>query len=626
MAKIRAFFVLACLVFLGAGILSRALEAPPILRLIIDAAAYFFGGFFTLSDIFAAGKRKQIEVDLLMILAAAGAAIVDAWQEGGMLLFLFSLSNLLQDQALRKTKSALSSLLRLRPDQVRILVDGAPQLVKLEAAGVGQTLILGPGDRIPVDALLLRGETNVDESALTGEALPVFKSPGDELRAGSLNLSGACEAEIRAPSSDSSLSRIIKLVEEARDKKSRIHSRLEQLEQGYALFVIGAVAMYIVIGILLGAEAGPHFYRGMTLLTVASPCALIMSIPAGMLSAMSSAARKGVLFKGGIHLETLAGISVLAMDKTGTLTLGKPRVTDVLPEPGVSAEELLEAAVQAEGPSEHPIGRAVCRHAADLAEKTGRKGPALAPLDSFEAVAGMGVRASWEDRNVLIGTEKIMERFELRVPPELIGRLTGCREQGKTVLLVYDTGRWLGSICLADTPRPGLRKELAALRTAGLKKIFMLTGDTEQNARALAEEYGLDGWYAGLLPTDKASVVAQLERQFGQVLMVGDGINDAPALASASCSTAMGAIGTDTALESADLVLMKDDLLALAWARRLAGRTRRIVWQNIAFALSVILVMVGLTLAAGIPLTLGVLAHEGSTVLVILNGLRLLAA
>jgi Cd2+/Zn2+-exporting ATPase len=364
---------------------------------------------------------------------------------------------------------------------------------------------------------------------------------------------------------------------------------------------------------------GDNFYRGMVLLTVASPCALVISVPAALLSAIANAARRGVLFKGGAHLEELSKVKVVAFDKTGTLTFGRPELTDVLPQPGVGADELLAAVARAELSSEHPIARAVMAYAA-------AQGVAPAEPEAFAAVTGMGVRASWDGEETLVGSPRLMAQAGLTVPAELLAEMDRLADDGRgTVLLARRGERWLGLVTVMDRERPDAAAKLAALRAAGIQHVVMLTGDNARVAEAMGRRLGIDEVYAGLLPEDKLRLVEELGKKYGPVAMVGDGVNDAPALAAASSGIAMGAAGTDAALETADIVLMSDDLGAIGYAVGLSKRTQRIVWQNIAFAMAVVVVLVVSTLTVGVPLPLGVVGHEGSTILVVLNGLRLLA-
>jgi Zn2+/Cd2+-exporting ATPase len=584
------------------------------LLLIFRLLTYLFGGFYAVREIIAAARKRKIEVDLLMVLAALGAAYVGAWREGATLLFLFSLSNVLQHYAMQRTQQAISALLKLRPDTVLVRRDNAPVEVHIDNVNIGDLIILRPGDRIPLDGLIERGQGSFDEAALTGESLPVDKGPGDRVLAGTLNITGSLEVRVSKSHGESTLARIIAMVSDAQARKAATQSFLERLEGRYAIAVLGLVGLYIALAPLIsGHSFSTTFYTAMVLLTVASPCALVISVPAALLSAIAGGARRGALFKGGAHLEALSSVKVIAFDKTGTLTYGRPAVTTITPVVGVSSEELLAIAARAELPSEHPIARAILARAQE-------QGLHVVEPEAFVAITAKGVRATWEGIETLVGTRRLLEEAGITATE---GR-ESAETRPQTTLFIARGGRYLGHISIADQPREGVQERLAELRAAGIERFVMLTGDNEQVANALARQIGIDEVHAGLLPEEKLSTIEALRSRYGAVAMVGDGINDAPALAAATVGVAMGGAGTDAALESADLVLMSDDLGALVTAVRLSRRARRIVWQNIIFALAVALVLIVLTLSIGVPLPLGVVGHEGSTILVVLNGLRLL--
>ncbi len=618
--RIEQIFVGLTLFGIGLDLLLNQAGVTGPLMLAVHLATYFFGGFFAVRAIIEALRERTIEVDLLMVLAALGAAYVDAWAEGAILLFLFSLSNVLQHYAMERTQRAISSLLELRPDTVNVrrgeaLLELAPDEVQ-----VGDLVVLRPGDRVPLDGTLMRGTASFDESALTGESMPVQKGEGATVLAGTLNQSGAIEILVTRPVAESTLARIIGMVSEAQARKARTQSFLERIEQWYAMGVILAVALFIVlVPLLFQVPFAENFYTGMVLLTVASPCALVISVPAALLSAIANAARHGVLFKGGAHLEELSRVKVIAFDKTGTLTYGRPEVTDVLPQPGVSATELLEVVARAELSSEHPIARAIMSYASD-------KDLSPTEPEHFEAVTGMGVRASWDGIETQVGAPRLFEQLGSPAPAALLAEADRLADEGRgTVLLARRGTQWLGLITVMDRERADAAAKLTALRRAGIERVVMLTGDNVRVAEALGKRVGVDEVHAGLLPEDKLRIVGELGRKYGPTAMVGDGVNDAPALATATIGIAMGAAGTDAALETADVVLMRDDLGAIAYAVGLSKRTQRIVWQNISFAMAVVVILVVATLSVGVPLPLGVVGHEGSTIIVVLNGLRLLA-
>ncbi|WP_129631842.1 heavy metal translocating P-type ATPase [Candidatus Oscillochloris fontis] len=614
--------LLVSLTLLGiiSGVVIDYLGLAAELLLTINIATYAAGGFYAMRAIIAALRERTIEVDLLMVLAALGAAYVSAWTEGAILLFLFSLSNVLQGYAMRRTERAISSLLELRPDHVDVRREDEVLALALEDVAVGDVVLLRPGDRVPLDGTIQRGRGSFDEAAITGEAMPVLRDVGDHVLAGTLNINGSIELLVTKSASESTLSRIIAMVSEAQARKASTQSFLDRAEQYYAVGVIVAVLLFItLVPPLFQVPFSENFYRGMVLLTVASPCALVISVPAALLSAIANAARRGVLFKGGAHLEELSKVKIIALDKTGTLTFGHPELTDLVPQPGVSTDELLAAVARAEQPSEHPIARAIMSYAA---------AQNLTPPEPthFAAVTGMGVRATWDDEETLVGSPRLMNQAGLQVPAALLAEMDRLADEGRgTVLLVHRGQRWLGLVTVMDRERPDAAEKILALRAAGIGRVVMLTGDNARVAEAMGRRLKIDEVHAGLLPEDKLRLVEELGKQYGPVAMVGDGVNDAPALAAASSGIAMGAAGTDAALETADIVLMSDDLGAIAYAVGLSKRTQRIVWQNITFALAVVVILVVTTLTIGVPLPLGVVGHEGSTIIVVLNGLRLLA-
>jgi len=616
---LEPLFVALTLVGIVAGLLLERVGAQPGLLLAVHLATYVFGGLYAVRAIVAALRQRTVEVDLLMVLAALGAAYLGAWSEGAILLFLFSLSNVLQGFAMERTRRAISALLELRPDTVAVRRGQAVLELPLEQVQVGDVVVLRPGDRVPLDGTILRGSGSFDESALTGESMPVLRSAGANVLAGTLNQSGALDITVTKLAHESTLARIIGMVSEAQARKARTQSFLDRFEQWYAGGVLAAVALFIVlVPQLFGVPFAENFYTSMVLLTVASPCALVISVPAALLSAIANGARRGVLFKGGAHLEQLSQVRVVAFDKTGTLTHGRPEVMDVLPAPGASAAELLEAVARAERQSEHPIARSILAYAA-------AQGLHPEEPEQFEAITGMGVRARWDGEETLVGSPRLMEQAGHPAPAALLAEADRLIDAGRgTVLLARRGERWLGLVTVMDRERPDAAAKIEALRAAGISRVVMLTGDNARVAEAMGRRLGIDEVHAGLLPEDKLRIVGELSQKYGPVAMVGDGVNDAPALAAAASGIAMGAAGTDAALETAVIVLMSDDLGAIAYAVSLSTRTQRVVWQNISFALAVVVVLVVATLTVGVPLPLGVVGHEGSTILVVLNGLRLL--
>lgn len=613
--------VATTLISLLLGVTLRGFGVPEWVITALAVISYVAGGSLGLIEGISSLREGQINVDLLMILAAVGAAIIGSWPEGATLLFLFSFSNLLQTYAMDRSRKAIRSLLDLRPNTAIVRRDGSEVEVPIEDLQIGEVIVVRPGESIAIDGIVSDGESSVDQASITGESIPALKRIGDTVFAGTINQNGSLEIQVSRRSEDTTLARIIQMVEEAQTRRAPTQRFIDTFEQYYAITVIVAVALFIALPVVIFRQPfTPTFYRAMVLLVVASPCALVISTPASILSAIANAARRGILFKGGVHLENAATIRVIAFDKTGTLTFGRPVVTDILPTNDQPADSLLALTASVESRSEHPLAQAVIKSAAE-------RGLQLSAPSEFQAKPGLGVRAVIGEQPVLVGSSRYIEEQGQPIPDQLATQIAALEAQGKTTLVIHDGG-WAGVIAVADEIRPEARHIVASLRSAGVARIVMLTGDNERVAKAIAKEVGVDQFHAALLPQDKVAVVKQLEADYGSVAMVGDGVNDAPALAVASVGIAMGAAGTDVALETADVVLMSDDLNNLPYLIGLSKQARRVVWQNIAFALGVIVMLIlgafgifGETL----PLPLGVVGHEGSTVIVVFNGLRLLA-
>ena len=626
--------VVATLIFMLLGGFTTTLGFPAALKFWFFLAAYLAGGWRGTIKGVRSLLGGTVDVDLLMVLAALGAAYVNHAFEGAMLLFLFSLSNTLQEMALERSRSAISALMKLRPETALCKRGPETKLVKIEELVVGDLVLVRPGESIPVDGTVVEGTSSVNQASITGESLPVGKKTGDPLFAGTLNEQGGLEMRVTKIATESTLAKLIEMVEKAQGQKATTQRFLEKAEQWYALGVILFTTALILVPIyILGEPFQSSFYRAMTVMVVASPCALVISTPASILSAIAAAARRGVLFKGGVYLEKAAAIEIVAFDKTGTLTEGRPVVTDlqviVYPEQsaeqiGCSKEELLWLAAAVEGRSEHPIARAV------VAEARRRFMP-VERCTKFQSVAGHGVSAEVVGRRIAVGNLKYFDGYESPERTALEEQMDLLHDAGKTGMLVGEilgehdkpTVRYLGFIAVADKVHADAPAIIARLRELGVKRIAMLTGDGPRVAAAVAKQCGVDEVHADLLPQDKVRVIAKL-KEAGRTAMIGDGVNDAPALATADLGVAMGAAGTDVAMETADVVLMSDALDGIPFTLALSRRTRTVVFQNLTFALAVIVVLIISALGFHLPLPLGVVGHEGSTVLVCLNGLRLL--
>ena len=618
------------LLFLIAGlIVEKAAGISPATHSLYTAA-YIFAGQKGVRSAIASLREGVLDVDVLMVLAALGAALIGAPFEGALLLFLFSFSNVLQRHALERTQKAIESLLTLRPSEASVRRNGATVRVAVEELEIGEIVIGRPREQIPVDGVISEGSTNVDESSLTGESMPVAKSLGSPLFAGTINQSCGIELTVSKRSEDSALARMVKLVAEAQAEKSGTQRFLEKAEQYYAMGVIGfTIGVFLVPYLFQSESFGTAFYRAMTIMVVASPCALIISTPATVLSAIGGAARRGILIKGGSHLETASKIDIVAIDKTGTLTVGKPSLTEIVTAGGVheitaplpaAVTALLRAAAALEAKSEHPLAHAIVKSAEAL-------GITLPEATDFQSTAGKGAEATIETTRYLVGSERLFRELNASGAASLAAISQPLQAKGKTCV-------WLGTrvgddvtaqalLVMADTIRPAARQLADELHRLGVKKVVMLTGDQRLVAEAIALEAKVDEVHAELLPEDKLNVIRQLKLE-GTVMMIGDGVNDAPALAISDIGVAMGAAGTDVAMETADIVLMGDRLENIAILVGHARRAKRVLSQNLIFASGVIVVLIISALGFALALPLGVVGHEGSTVLVCLNGLRLL--
>lgn len=601
------------------GVAASVLEAPPWVPALAYLLAYLAGGVPAGIEALRSLLRRRFDIDLLMVTAALAAAAVGEARDGAILLFLFSLAGTLEDYAMGRTKRAVDALLQLRPDvATRRRPDGTTEQVPVEALQPGDVVLVKPGERLPADGRVVEGSSAVDQATITGESVPVDKGLGDDVFAATVNGHGAIAVEVTRAASASTVARMIDLVTEARAQRSPSQRIGEWFGRRYTVVVLLGSLVALVTFLGLGRDWSSALYTTATLLVAASPCAVVISVPAAVLSALAAAARGGVLFKGGAALETLGRSTTLAFDKTGTLTQGSPAVTQVV---AIDGDEtgLLSLAAAIEARSEHPIARAVLHEAE-------RRGVSVEAALDTTAVPGQGLRATLNGRAAWAGTRRLMEAHGLALPPALEAPVAELQASGATLMLVGDDQRVHGVIAVADQLRPSTGTALARLRAAGVKRFAMLTGDHEGVARAIASEVGIPEAHvhAGLLPEEKLRIVERLARN-GRVAYVGDGVNDAAALARADVGIAMGAAGSDVAIETADVALLADDLGRLEAAYRLSRRANTVVRQNLAFALGMMAVLVAFTLFGDLPLPLAVVGHEGGTLVVVANGLRLLA-
>ena len=583
------------------------------------AAAYLVAGWGAFVRGLQLAVRLRLDVDFLMVVAAAGAAFIGKWVDGGLLLFLFALGNALEHYAMGQARKAIRALGQLAPRVARRLRGTVEEEVPVERLEPADRVVVRPGERLPADGRVRAGAGAVDQSPITGESVPVEKSPGDEVFAGTVNGDGSLEIEVTRRAADSTMARMIRLVEEAQGQKGRTQRAAEAFTRVYVPCVVAGTVAAIALPPLLGWLAfDDALLRAIAMLVGASPCALAISTPAAVLSGVARAARSGVLIKGGAHLESLAEIRAIAMDKTGTITAGRPQIVAMVPAAGVAESALLAMAAALERRSEHPIARAIVAAADTL-------GSAHAAAEGVAAIQGKGLEGTLDGAHLQAGSPRLLAESGAAVPAELQSRIAQLDQAGHTIVCVLRDGVPMGAIALSDRPRAESRAAIARLQALGVRPVVMLTGDRRAVAERVAAEVGVDQVRAELLPEDKIAAVRELLGTNRTIAMVGDGVNDAPALAMATVGVAMGRGGTDVALEAADVALMADELGRIPFAVSLARFARGVIRQNVAISMGMVLALIPLTLSGTVNTTLAVVMHEGSTVIVVLNGLRLLA-
>ncbi|MBC2357800.1 heavy metal translocating P-type ATPase [Listeria welshimeri] len=583
---------------------------------VIFLSAFVIGGFEQAKEgIQATIKTKKLNVELLMILAATGASIIGYWFEGAILIFIFSVSGTLETYTTNKSKREITKLMAFQPERAFLLLpNGDLKEIAAKDLQLDDMVLVRPGESVPIDGVIVRGSTTLNEAAINGESVPAMKSAGSEVFGGTVNVSSAITVKVTQTFDNTIFSKIIRLVETAQSESSKTARFIERFEDAY----VKAVLLFVLVMMFLphfalGWSWNETFYRAMVLLTVASPCALVASVTPATLAAISNGARHGILFKGGVHLENLRGIKAIAFDKTGTLTNGTPVLTDRLFAENVDKQEIINMVVALERQSLHPLAAAITQ---DLDAEVTKNITEIEITD----VPGWGVQADYKGDTWQVGKAGFVGTESAR--EFLSGAFEKLASEGKTVVYVAKSGVVLAMFALKDTCRPEAMRTIKALQAKGIKTI-MVTGDNEQTGAAIQAELGMDQVVSGCLPEKKVDVIKELSVSYGSVAMVGDGINDAPALAHAAVGIAMGK-GTDIAMETADVVLMKNDLEKIPYAFALSKRLYWISWQNICFAIAVILVLITANVFQLINLPFGVVGHEGSTILVILNGLRLL--
>ena len=632
------YFAIICGVLLGGGFGLTYLETvPEWISLALYIGAYFFGGYFTAKEAIETVAKGGFEIDFLMLVAAIGAAILGEWAEGALLLFLFSLGHALENYAMNKARKSIAALADLAPKTALIKREGKTQEVKIEDLQVGDIVVVRSNTKISADGVVVNGNSSVNQAPITGESVPVDKTPvpdpdkdysnekeiQDKHRvfAGTINGNSTLEVKVIKTSQDSTLSRLVKLVNEAQTQKSPTQLLTDKFEKYFVPSVLALVVLLNFAFLLLDETFSESFYRAMAVLVAASPCALAISTPSAVLSGVARAARGGVLIKGGRPLEDLGVLTAIAFDKTGTLTEGKPKLTQVITLTDITEEELLKTAVAVEALSDHPLAKAVVR---DGKERLGSTN--IPEAKDLEAVLGKGIKASRGKDKIYIGNLELFEALDGQKPSEeIIMKLREQEAGGNTTMLIRRNAEYIGIISLMDTPREEAKATLEELKEIGIKRMIMLSGDNQYVADAVGKEIGLTDAWGSLLPDEKVEAIKKLKNEESKVAMVGDGVNDAPAMAHSTVGIAMGAAGSDVALETADIALMADKLETLPFAIGLSRKAKGIIKQNLWVSLGIVALLIPATIFGFANIGIAVLVHEGSTLLVVANALRLLA-
>ena len=630
------FAVLSGVTLITGFLIEKFTEVSESIPFVLYILSYIFGGYFTLKEAITKIAKGEFEIDFLMLVAAAGAAYLGEWAEGALLLFLFSLGHALENYAMGKAKKSIAALTDLAPKTALLKKDGDTVEVGIEELKVGDIIVVRPNSKISADGVIVKGNSSVDQSPITGESVPVDKLPienpekeytsksdipaENRVFSGTINGNNTLEIKVIKAAKDSTLNRLVTMVQEAQNQKSPTQLLTDKFERYYVPAVIILVIALNFAFLVIDETWSESLYRSLAVLVAASPCALAISTPSAVLSGVARAARGGVLIKGGRPLEDLGELTALAFDKTGTLTEGKPKLTDVERFGDIEEKELLGIAVAVEELSDHPLAKAVVR---DGMKKLG-KDLKIPDADDLEAVQGKGIKANYQGNTIYIGNLELFEDIDKGVPSEVSEKVRGLEGEGKTTMLIKRGDEFIGMLGLMDTPREKAKETLAQLKKLGIKKMIMLTGDNQKVADAVAREIGLTEALGSLLPEEKVEAIKNLARQENKLAMIGDGVNDAPAMANSTVGIAMGAAGSDVALETADIALMADKLETLPFAIGLSRKAKSVIKQNLWVSLGVVALLIPATIMSWASIGVAVAIHEGSTLIVVINALRLL--
>lgn len=634
--KTELIFAIICGALLGVGFgLSFIKGWSEYVSIGFYICAYFFGGFYTTKEAIEGISKGEFEIDFLMLVAAIGAACLGQWAEGALLLFLFSLGHSLEHYAMEKAKKSIAALTELAPKTALLKNGSDVKEVKIEELKAGDVIVVKPNSKISADGIVVNGNSSVNQAPITGESVPVDKVPVEDVNmdiaaadkldakyrvfAGSINGGENLEIKVTKVAADSTIARLVKMVNEAQTQKSPTQNFTDKLEKYYVPSVLILVFILLFAFLVIDEPFSASFYRAMAVLVAASPCALAISTPSAVLSGVARAARGGVLVKGGKPLEELGSLTAIAFDKTGTLTEGKPKLTGVYPLNGISEEQLLEVVIAVEKLSDHPLAAAIVKGGTEKLKRD------VATASNVSAIQGRGVRADYNGSTVHIGNKELFTEKNNQLPDDIKKQVEDLESKGNTTMLVQQNDKYIGIVTLMDIARADAKETLAALNRIGIRKMIMLTGDNQKVAEAIAKEIGITDAWGNLLPEQKVEAIEKLRATEKKVAMIGDGVNDAPAMAKSTVGIAMGAAGSDVALETADIALMADKLENLPFAIGLSKKAHGIIKQNLVISLGMVVILIPLTILGIAHIGPAVIGHEGSTLVVVFNALRLLA-
>ncbi len=597
-------------------------------------AAYFFGGWFTLQEAISKIKNAEFEIDFLMLVAAAGAAYIGSWEEGALLLFLFALGHAMEKYAMSKAKKSIEALGNLSPKTALVKKGNSIEEVSIDDLQIHDIIVVKPNSKIAADGVIIKGSSSIDQSSITGESMPVDKTAIEDdialddfatlnkeniVFTGTINGNNALEVKVLKLSKDSTIARLVTMVSEAEDQKSPTQLMTKRFEKVFVpviiLFVIALCFAYLI----LDETSRDSIYRAISVLVAASPCALAISTPSAVLSGIARAARGGVLIKGGRPLEDLGSLTTIAFDKTGTLTEGKPSLTKAIPFEGLDKNTFLKMVADVEHLSAHPLAKAIVKGLKEQYNITPQN-----KASNIRAIQGKGITADYEGAKITIGNQRLMKDKRISIPDAINTQMNNLLASGQTAMLVAQDDKIIGMLSVMDVPRPAAKSTLSKLKAIGIEKMIMLTGDHQNVGNAIAAQIGLTEAKGDLLPEDKLQVIKNLKEQYGKIAMVGDGVNDAPAMANSTVGIAMGAAGSDVALETADVALMSDKIENLPFVIGLSRKSKAIIKQNLWISLGIVALLIPSTLFGWASIGGAVAIHEGSTLIVVVNALRLL--